>query len=244
MPQVSALRTCMFSLFLYDCMAFHSRHTIKFAANKTSLIPNSEERAYRDENPDIVVPEQWPPAQQSWSLSARETHPQSSFRFLGLYITKDLSWSQHSTIIIKAATQSLISLRRPRRSWAGTAGYLLTSSDSPLKVSWLAASVPGMTAALLQTIKLHRDGSRQCGAPAGVIWQPCRSLHPAVLEEEGSLGGSVRRRRLTWRTTVNKLFSFPIWKTLSISSISRFWGFPILSNVLKYNSKIHIYYNI
>ena len=39
----------------------------------------------------------------------------SSFRFLGVHITEDLTWTLHTTTITKKARQRLFSLRRLRR---------------------------------------------------------------------------------------------------------------------------------
>ena len=42
-----------------------------------------------------------------------------SFQFLGVHITKDLSWSKHTNTVVKKARQRLFSLRRLKRFGMG-----------------------------------------------------------------------------------------------------------------------------
>jgi hypothetical protein len=43
-----------------------------------------------------------------------------SIKFLGVHITKDLSWSTHTNIVVKRARQHLLPLRRLKRFGMGS----------------------------------------------------------------------------------------------------------------------------
>ena len=95
-PQGCVLSSLLYSLFTHDCMAKHDSNTIiKFADDTTvlSLITDNDETAYGKEVRDLAV----------WV---------ESFKFLGVQITKELSWSKHTKTVVKRARQHLFPLRR------------------------------------------------------------------------------------------------------------------------------------
>ena len=49
-----------------------------------------------------------------------------SFKFLGVHITKDLSWSKHTNTVVKMARQPLFPLRRRKRFGMGPQFYSCT----------------------------------------------------------------------------------------------------------------------
>ncbi|KAM4602120.1 heat shock factor 2-binding protein [Polymixia lowei] len=93
-PHGCVLSPLLYSLFTYDCTAKHSSNVIiKFADDMTilGLITDSDETAYREE---VRV---------------------SSFKFLGVHITEDLTWSLHTDSMVRKARQQLYFLRRLRK---------------------------------------------------------------------------------------------------------------------------------
>ncbi|KAI5093528.1 hypothetical protein C0J45_16666 [Silurus meridionalis] len=122
----------------YDCVATSNSTTIiKFADNTVvvGLISNNDETVYLQEvknlerwcqgnnlllniskNKELIVHEAGaviPTAKHQWSgLSPVERV--DSFRYLGVHITQDLSWSCHINTLVKKAWQRLYHLRRLR----------------------------------------------------------------------------------------------------------------------------------
>ena len=138
-PQGCVLSPLLYSLFTYDCSAKHSSNIIlKFADDTTilGLITNGDETSYRDEVNALTA---WC-ADNNLSLnvsktkemivdyrkSQREGHVPihingekvetvKSYKFLGIHISEDLSWSLHSETIVRTARQHLYFLRRLKR---------------------------------------------------------------------------------------------------------------------------------
>ncbi|KAK0141276.1 Dual specificity testis-specific protein kinase 2 [Merluccius polli] len=86
----------------------------------------------------------------------------SSFRFLGINISEDLSWSHHTGIIVKAARQRLFFLLRLSSAW--TPGYSAASTDAPSRVTCITAWYGSCTALdcnILQKVDLYTQTCRR-----------------------------------------------------------------------------------
>ncbi len=136
-PQGCVLSPLMYSLYTHDCTATHSSNIIAKFADDTmviGLITDNDETAYRevstltkwcqenhlsldiDKTKELVV---------DFRRQSREHTPitidktpverVNSFMFLGVHITKDLTWSAHTVAVLKKAHQRLFFLRRLRK---------------------------------------------------------------------------------------------------------------------------------
>ncbi|KAI4878032.1 hypothetical protein NFI96_008451 [Prochilodus magdalenae] len=134
-PQGCVLSPFLYSLYTYDCVATSSSTTIvKFADDTVvlGLISNNDERAYLEEMKHLEV---W--CQDNYLLlnvnktkelivdcsikQERNYQPVvidgnavervDRFKYLGLHISEDLSWSCHTTALVKKAQQHLYHLR-------------------------------------------------------------------------------------------------------------------------------------
>ncbi len=137
-PQGCVLSPLLYSLYTHDCAATHSSNVIvKFADDTTviGLITDNDETAYRaevstltkwcqenhlslniDKTKQLVV---------DFRRQSREHTPitidktpverVNSFKFLGVHITKDLTWSTHTDAVLKSSHQCLFFLRRLRK---------------------------------------------------------------------------------------------------------------------------------
>ena len=139
--QGCVLSPLLYSLFTHDCVAEHDSNTIiKFADDTTvaGLITNNDETTYREEVRELAV---W--CQDNLSLNVSETKElivdyrkrwaeQASiningavveqvkcFKYLGVYITNELSWSKHTKTVVKRARQNLFPFRRLKRFGTG-----------------------------------------------------------------------------------------------------------------------------
>ncbi|KAI3354737.1 hypothetical protein L3Q82_004570 [Scortum barcoo] len=139
-PQGCVLSPLLYSLFTHDCVATHSSNTIviKFADNTTviGLITGDDETAYREEvraltswcqdnnlhlnvskTKELIVDFRRRQREEHAPLSINGTTVErvNSFRFLGVHISEDLTWTHHTDFITKSARQRLFFLRRLRR---------------------------------------------------------------------------------------------------------------------------------
>ncbi len=137
-PQGCVLSPLLYSLYTHDCTATHSSNVIvKFADDTTviGLITDNDETAYREEVSTLI---KW--CQENhlslnidktkelvvdYRRQSREHTPITidktpvervdSFKFLGVHITEDLTWSAHTDAVLKKAHQRLFFLRRLRK---------------------------------------------------------------------------------------------------------------------------------
>ena len=121
------LSPLLFSLFTLDCVAKHSSNfLVKFADDTTivGLISDSDESAYREEvdtltswcednnlslniskTKEMIVDYRRRQEEEHTPLhiNGSEVEKVSCSRFLGMNISKDLTWSAHTDKVVKAA---------------------------------------------------------------------------------------------------------------------------------------------
>ncbi|XP_063739694.1 titin-like [Eleginops maclovinus] len=138
-PQGCVLSPLLYSLFTHDCVATHSSNTIiKFADDTTviGLITDGDETAYREEvraltswcqdnnlhlnvskTKELIVDyrKRQREAHTPITIDGTPVERVSSFRFLGVNISEDLTWTHHTRVISKTARQRLFFLRRLRK---------------------------------------------------------------------------------------------------------------------------------
>ncbi len=155
-PQGCVLSPLLYSLYTHDCTATHSSNVIvKFADDTTviGLITDNDETAYREEvstHPSPITIDKTP------------VERVSSFKFLGVHITEDLTWSAHTDAVLKKAHQRLFFLRRLRKF--GTSPRILRSFytctvESILTgciTAWFGNSTAGNRRALQRVVRTAR----------------------------------------------------------------------------------------
>ncbi len=109
----------------------------------------------------------------------------SSFKFLGVHITEDLTWSAHTDAVLKKAHQRLFFLRRLRKF--GTSPRISGPSTPALwRASWPAVSPPGMETAPLATAGSAKGRANWPATLLEVSFPPSRISTP---------GGCTRKAR-------------------------------------------------
>ncbi len=137
-PQGCVLSPLLYSLYTHDCTATHSSNVIvKFADDTTviGLITDNDETAYREEvstltkwcqenhlslnidkTKELVVDFRRQSREHTpISIDKTPVERVNSFKFLGVHITEDLTWSAHTDAVLKKAHQRLFFLRRLRK---------------------------------------------------------------------------------------------------------------------------------
>ncbi len=112
-PQGCVLSPLLHSLYTHDCTATHSSNVIvKFADDTTviGLITDNDEMAYKEEVSTLTKRCQ----ENHLSLTIDKTPVEwaNSFKFFGVHITEDLTWSAHTDAVLKKAHS------RSSSSWA------------------------------------------------------------------------------------------------------------------------------
>ncbi|KAI4884328.1 hypothetical protein NFI96_003224 [Prochilodus magdalenae] len=137
-PQGCVLSPLLYSLYTHDCTARHSSNVIIKSADDTTavgLISNNNEEAYREE---VSFLTHWS-RENNLSLNVNRTKELivdfrkqervhtpititgaavervSSFKPLGVHITEELTWTEHTTRVVKKSQQRLFFLRRLKR---------------------------------------------------------------------------------------------------------------------------------
>ncbi|KAI4872906.1 hypothetical protein NFI96_001928 [Prochilodus magdalenae] len=139
-PQGCVLSPLLYSLFTYDCVpVYGSNSIIKFADDTTviGLIRGDDETAYRDEvqhlaawcddnnlvlntqkTKEVIVDfrKSRNQAHTPIHISGAEVECVSNFKFLGVHISEDLTWSLNSSTMVKKAQQRLYFLRSLKKA--------------------------------------------------------------------------------------------------------------------------------
>ncbi len=138
---IGALQDCvlsplLYSLYTHECTATHSSNVIiKFADDTTviGLITDNDETVYREEvntmtkwcqennlslnidkTKELVVDFRRQ-SREHITIYKSNVERVNSFKFLGVHITEDLTWSAHTDAVLKKAHQCLFFLRRLRK---------------------------------------------------------------------------------------------------------------------------------
>ncbi len=184
-PQGCVLSPLLYSLYTHDCAATHSSNVIvKFADDTTviGLITDNDEMAYRvevstltkwcqenhlslniDKTKELVV---------DFRRQSREHTPitidktpverVNSFKFLGVHITEDLTWSAHTDAVLKKSHQCLFLLRRLRKFGMSPSilrSFYTCTVESILTgciTAWFGNSTAGNRKALQRVVRTAR----------------------------------------------------------------------------------------
>ncbi len=208
-PQGCVLSPLLYFLYTHDCTATHSSNVIvKFSDDTTviGLITDNDETAYREEvstltkwcqenhlslnidkTKELVVDYRRQSREHTHiTIDKTPVKRVSSFKFLGVHITEDLTWSAHTDAVLKKAHQRLFFLRRLRK--LGTSPRILRSFYTCTVESILT----GCIAACLETAPLATTGlcKGSCELPATLLevsFPPSRISTPGGVQ--GKPGG-------------------------------------------------------
>ena len=139
-PQACVLSPLLYTLFNHDCSPIHNSNSIiKFADDTTvlGLIRNNDESAYREEvqhlaawcagnnlvlnttkTKELIVDFRKSKAciHTPIHINGAEVERVTNFKFLGVHISQDLSWSLNTSTLIKKAQQRLFFLRKLKKA--------------------------------------------------------------------------------------------------------------------------------
>ncbi|CDQ73925.1 unnamed protein product [Oncorhynchus mykiss] len=139
-PQGCVLSPLPYSLFTPDCVAKQdSNSIIKFADDTTVVGLITDKTAYREEfrelavwcqdnnlflnvskTVELIVDYRKRQAEQApINIDGAVVEQVKSFKFLGVHITNELSWSKHTKTVVKRVRQNLSPLRRLKRFGMG-----------------------------------------------------------------------------------------------------------------------------
>ncbi|KAI4890819.1 hypothetical protein NFI96_006997 [Prochilodus magdalenae] len=161
-PQGCVLSPLLFTLLTYDCSPIHPGcHIVKFADDTAVVgcITNSDESGYRQEvehlegwcrknNPCINVKKtkemivdfrRGRHAHLPLHVGGSAVEVVSSYRYLGVHLSNNLTWSNNTSSLVRKAHQRLYFLRRLRR--AGLGSSVLTSFYRCVVESVLCSSI-------------------------------------------------------------------------------------------------------
>ncbi len=184
-PQGCVLSPLLYSLCTHDCTATHSSNVIvKFAHDTTviGLITDNDETAYREEVSTLtkwcqenhlslnidktkeLVVDFRRQSREHTPISINKTPVErvNSFKFLGVHITEDLTWSTHTDAVLKKAHQRLFFLRRLRKFGMSPSilrSFYTCTVESILTgciTAWFGNSTAGNRKALQRVVRTAR----------------------------------------------------------------------------------------
>ncbi len=195
--QGCVLSPLLYSLYTHDCTAAHSSNVIvKFADDTTviGLITDNDETAYREEVSTLtkwcqenhlslnidktkeLVVDYRRQSRKHTPITIDKTPVErvSSFKFLCVHITEDLTWSAHTDAVLKKAHQRLFFLRRLRKF--GTSPRILRSFYTCI-TAWFGNSTAGNRRALQRVVRTARhivggELPSRISTPGGVQGKP------------------------------------------------------------------------
>ncbi|KAI4876824.1 hypothetical protein NFI96_006328, partial [Prochilodus magdalenae] len=161
-PQGCVLSPLLFTLLTYDCSPIHPGcHIMKFADDTAVVgcITNSEESGYRQEvehlegwcrknnlcinvkkTKEIIVDfRRGRHAHLPLHVGGSAVEVVSNYRFLGVHLSNNLTWTNNTSSLVRKAHQQLYFLRRLRR--AGLGSSVLTSFYRCVVESVLCSSI-------------------------------------------------------------------------------------------------------
>ncbi len=170
----------LYSLYTHDCVSSHSSTSIvKFADDTVvlGLIFNNDEAAYLDEVErltswcqDNCLSLNVSKTKELMDFRKRQQRPYtplmisgtpvewvSSFKYLGVNISEDLTWTAHVQTQVKKARQRLYLLRQLRKFRVSPAILKTFYSGAIESVLTLSASQCGMETSPIRTAKLCRE---------------------------------------------------------------------------------------
>ncbi|KAI3359017.1 hypothetical protein L3Q82_015400 [Scortum barcoo] len=173
-PQGCVLSPLLYSLFTHDCVATHSSNTIvKFADDTT-------EEAERGTRPPL-----------NGTINGTTVERVNSFRFLGVHISEDLTWTHHTDFITKSARQR--SLLPPAgcggSTW--TQGSSAASTGAPIEriltgciTAWYSSCTALNRKALQRVVKAAQHITRtELPSMEDLYTQRCRKKATKIIKD-------------------------------------------------------------
>ncbi len=204
-PQGCVLSPLLYSLYAHDCTTTHSSNVIvKFADDSTvvGLITDNNEMAYREEvhalirwcqenhlslninkTKELVVDFRRQKREHTIIIDGTPVEWVSSFKFLGVHITENLTWSAHTAAVLKKAQQCLFFLRRLRKF--GMSLHILHSFYTCTLESILTGCITAWNGNSTRSNRkaLQMGVQTACHTGQAHFFPPSGLLHQAVHEE-------------------------------------------------------------
>ena len=106
-PQGCVLSPLLYSLYTHDCSARHSSNVIIKFADDTTIVGQRGGLQRGGQLPDTLVPDARESALPPVTINGASLERVSSFKFLGVHISEELTWTEHTTRVAKKAQRCL-----------------------------------------------------------------------------------------------------------------------------------------